>query len=138
MGRDGYSGLVVLAASLALFAATFGLERHPLVPVGPEFYPRIVLGVSAAFAVLLIVADALARRRAIAAPPPQARSNYALVLAAFGIFAGYVVALPYLGFRLATLVFLLALPVVLERPPDKRRWIVVVVVALAATIATYY
>lgn len=138
MGRDGYTGLAVLAASLALFWATLGLERHPLVPVGPGFYPRIVLAVTAAFAALLIVVDVLSRRRAPVAPAPRTRSNYALVLIAFGIFAAYVVALPYLGFRLATLAFLLAMPVALERPPDRRRWLVVAVVAVVATAATYF
>ena len=138
MGRDGYTGLAVLAASLALFGATLGLERHPLVPVGPGFYPRIVLGVTAAFAALLIVADVLLRRRAPVATAPRSTVNYALVLAAFGIFAAYVVALPYVGFRVGTFLFLMAMPVALERPPDRRRWVIVVVVAALSTVATYF
>lgn len=141
MGRDGYTGLVVLAASLALFWMTLGLERHPMVPVGPGFYPRIVLGITAALAIALIAADVLARRRRMPAPAAAAEAqsrNYRLVAAAFGVFAGYVLALPWLGFRVATLLFLLALPVVLERPGDRRRWIVVAVLAVLATAATYF
>ncbi len=140
MGRDGLTGLAVLAASLALFWATLGLERHPMVPVGPGFYPRIVLGLTALFALGLVVADLLARRRQAApaaAGGPGAR-NYPLVAAAFGVFAAYAFALPWLGFRLSTFFFLVAMPVVLERPADRRRWILIGVLALAATAVIYY
>ena len=139
MGRDGFTGLVVLAASLALFWATFGLERHPMVPVGPGFYPRIVLGITAAFALGLVVADLFARRRhAAPAAEPAERHNYPLVAAAFGVFAAYVLALPWLGFRAATFLFLLAMPVVLERPASRRRWVLVAAIAAIATAVVYF
>ena len=137
MGRDGYTGLAVLAASLALFWGTLGLERHPMVPVGPAFYPQIVLGVTAVMALVLIVSSFVVPAKAgarSASPQP----NYALVLAAFAVFLLYAVALPYLGFRLSTFLFLLAMPVVLERPADRRRWILVLGVAIAGTLATYF
>ena len=147
MGRDGFTGLAVLAASLALFRATVGLEGHPMVPVGPAFYPRIVLGVTALMAMALVVMDVWARSGArlrgrerhvapanASVPPP----NYLLVVIAFAAFTLYVVSLPYLGFRLATFLFLVAMPVVLERPTSRRRWIVVVALATVATVVAYY
>ena len=141
MSRDGYTGLVILAASLGLFWATLGLERHPMVPVGPGFYPRIVLGITGAMALLLVVLDVVAQRRrrpaAGAAPAPGARPNYGLVVAAFAIFAAYVVALPWAGFRLATFAFVVALQALLEPPRTPARWTLVVAVALATTVATY-
>jgi len=137
MGRDAITGLVVFAASLFLFWATLGLERHPLVPVGPEFYPQLVLGTTALFALMLVVSGVIARRRA-AVPAPAARANYTLVAVAFAIFAIYVIALPNLGFRLATFAFLVALPLALEPPCGVlRRWRLVFVVALAATVVIY-
>ncbi len=138
MGRDGWTGLAVLAASLALFWATLGLERHPLVPVGPAFYPRIVLGVAAAFAQGRVIADVVAHRRAPLPAGAAPRANYALVVAACGIFAAYVVALPWLGFRLATLGFLLAMPAALDPPRTGRRWVAVAVVAAVGTALTYF
>ena len=142
MGRDTLTGLVVLAASLVLFWATLGLERHPMVPVGPGFYPRIVLGITAAMGLLLVLLDVLGRRRAAAKPEPAGagtvRPNYALVVAAFAVFTAYVLALPYVGFRIATLVFLIVLQAVLEPPQGARRWVVVLAVALVATGASYY
>ncbi len=141
MGRDGITGLVVLATSLFLFWATLGLARHPLVPVGPEFYPQLVLGTTAFLALLLVVSDLIAHRRARVATPPlvfTVRANYALVVIAFAIFAIYVIALPYLGFRVATLAFLVAMPLALEAPRGvRRRWIVVFAVALVATVVIY-
>jgi putative tricarboxylic transport membrane protein len=142
VGRDAVTGLVVLATSLFLFWATLGLQRHPLVPVGPEFYPRLVLGATAFLALLLVVSDVIAHRRArvttATAVSPVTKANYALVVIAFAIFAIYVIALPYLGFRLATFAFLIALPLAFEPSRGaRRRWIVVFIVALVATVLTY-
>lgn len=139
MGRDAITGLVVFAASLFLFWATLGLERHPLVPVGPEFYPRLVLGATGFLALLLLLSDVIAHRRPSAAvASPTARANYKLVVIAFAIFAIYVIALPYLGFRGATFAFLVAMPLALEPPRGvRRRWMVVFAVALVATVAIY-
>jgi putative tricarboxylic transport membrane protein len=141
VGRDAVTGLVVLATSLFLFWATLGLQRHPLVPVGPEFYPRLVLGATALLALLLVVSDVVAHRRArvtTATAVSTAKPNYALVVIAFAIFAIYVIALPYLGFRLATFAFLIAMPLAFEPPRGAcRRWIVVFIVALVATVLTY-
>lgn len=144
MGRDAITGLAVLAASLALFWGTLGLERHPMVPVGPGFYPRIVLGISAAFALWLVIADMVSRRGrpvvpvAMGTQPERARANYTLVVVAFGIFGAYVVALPWLGFRVATPVFLLAMQAVLDRPRNARRWALLAVIAIVATVVTYF
>lgn len=139
MGRDGYTGLAVLAASLGLFWATLGLERHPMVPVGPGFYPRIVLGLTALFALGLLVADVVAhRRRAPASVAAAGEGNYPLVALAFGVFAAYALALPWLGFRISTFLFLVAMPAVLERPAAPRRWLLVVAIAVIATGVVYY
>ena len=142
MGRDGYTGLAVLAASLALFWGTLGLERHPMLPVGPGFYPRIVLAITALFALWLVGADLVGRRRQAPAAPVAARAghpaNYFLVVVAFITFAAYTLLLPWLGFRLATLAFLVALPGLLERPREPRRWALIAVVAIVATVVVYY
>ena len=141
MGRDGFTGLAVLAASLALFWGTLGLERHPMLPVGPAFYPRIVLGITALFGLALLVMDLLGRRRSIPSPAAEKSGpppNHALVALTFATFAGYTIVLPWLGFRLATLAFLVVLPCVLERPREPRRWALIAVLALVATAVVYY
>ena len=138
MGRDGYTGLVVVAASLFLFWATLGLKPHPMVPVGPGFYPRIVLGVTAALGAILVVLDILAHRRARPESPAGPRPNYLLVVIGFAIFAAYVISLPHVGFRIGTFAFLVAMQALLEPPRDLRRWLLVLVVATVGTFTVYY
>jgi hypothetical protein len=133
MSRDGITGLAVLAASLVLFGLTLELKQNPLVPIGPGFYPRIVLGITAVLAAALVVFDFLGKKQA----RKTESINYALVLAVFAIFGLYVGALPFVGFRLSTFVFVAALQAVLDFPRSKKDWIVVAVTALVTTVVTY-
>jgi hypothetical protein len=137
LGRDGLTGLVVLAASLVLFALTLDLKDNPLVPIGPGFYPRIVLGLTAVLAAALVVSDLLAARRG--RPPAKAAAghNYRLVIGVFALFGLYVAFLPYLGFRIATLAFVASLQATLEPPRGWRGWVVVAVTAIATTAIAY-
>jgi hypothetical protein len=133
MSRDRITGLAVLAASLFLFYLTLDLKTNPLVPIGPGFYPRIVLGITAVLALALIVFSFVGRR------PDEERQdlNYGLVLAVFAIFGLYVGALPLAGFRLSTFVFMAALQATLDFPKNGKGWMVVGVTALVTTVASY-
>lgn len=133
LGRDGVAGLVCLAGSLVLLALTVGLPRPALVPIGPGFYPRIVLVVTAVLSAALVVSDL--RARAGAAP---AAGGGHLVVATFAIFTGYVVLLPYLGYRLATLAFMVVLQAMLAAAAGRVRWPLVVAMAVVTTVVTYY
>ena len=57
LSRDGWAGLVVLIFSSVLFALTFNLPEMPLVPVGPGFYPRILLCFTGGLGLWLLIAD---------------------------------------------------------------------------------
>jgi hypothetical protein len=140
IGRNGWAGLVVLAFCAALYWLTLGIKGNPLVPVSPAFYPRIVLGVSAVLAVLLVVTDVLGRRSraAQARPQPAAKLNYALVTLTFAVFGVYVVALPYVGFRLATVAYVAATAALLGRPRNAQGWVKVLVLAVATAAVTYF
>ena len=134
LSRAGWTGLVALAASLVLFGLTLDLKPNPLVPIGPGFYPRIALGLSAALAAALVAFD-LFRAKTPAAG--EAAPNYFLVLAVFLIFGVYVGALPVLGFRISTFAFVAALQATLEPPRALKNWIWVGVTALVTTVLTY-
>jgi putative tricarboxylic transport membrane protein len=139
IGRDGWAGVVVLALCAILYWLTLGLKGNPLVPIGPEFYPRIVIGITAAFAALLVIADLLARGRTAPAPVrATAKPNYALVASGFAVFGVYVAALPYVGFRLATALYVAATAAVLARPRDAKGWAKVLVLAVITAAATYF
>lgn len=142
LGRDGIAGLICLAGSLWLLALTRGLPQPALVPIGPGFYPRIVLGLTALLAAILVAADVLGRlaaarrRRGEAPSPPPLVRNPRLVAVTFGVFAAYVFLLPVLGYRIATFLFVVGLQVVLD-PPRGRRWIRVLSVALLTAWVTH-
>lgn len=145
LGRDGWAGLVCLGGSLGLLALTRGLPQPALVPIGPGFYPRIVLGTTAVLSAILVVADLLAQRRTGRprrseapgpAPRPLIPSGWPLVLTTFGLFAAYVLLLPGLGYRLGTFLFVGALEAALE-PRGRRRWLLIVVVAAATAWVTH-
>jgi hypothetical protein len=83
----------------------------------------------------------VAQRRAAAAPretaeptPPRA---YGLVAASFVVVAAYIGLLPLLGFRIATVVFVAAFQLVLERPSTPRQWLLLATVAVGTSALTY-
>ena len=133
LSRDGVAGLVCLGGSLWFLALTRGLPVPALVPIGPAFYPRILLTITALLSAALVVSD-LVRRRGAARPAPV---RYGFVLLTFAIFGAYVALLPSLGYRVATFLFVGGLQATLERPRG-RRWGLVLAVALVTTLATYY
>ena len=139
MTRDGIAGLAVLAASVVLFALTLDLKDNPMVPVGPGFYPRIVLGLTAALSLGLIVADLLAHRRAplSAVTPKKEKLNYPLVVVSFGVFALYCVALPGLGFRIATFAYVVAANAVLAPPRGMKGWAGTLFLGFATAFITW-
>ena len=134
LSRDGWAGLVVLAASLVLFGLTLELKANPLVPIGPGFYPRIVLGVTALLAVLLVVADWYAAKKA----GPRVPADYAAVVLQFAVFGIYVAALPWLGFRIATFTYVAVTNALMDPPRGARQWARVAAIALASALATYF
>ncbi len=133
LGRDGIAGLVCLGGSLWFLALTRGLPHPALVPIGPAFYPRILLMITALLGAALLVSD-FVRRRGAARPAP---TRYGFVLLTFVVVGAYVAVLPSLGYRVATFLFVGALQAALERPL-RRRWGLVLAVALVTTLATYY
>ena len=137
IGRDGIAALVILAVSAVLLALTLGLRESPFVPVGPGFYPRIVLGVTALFALALLASDIAARRRGVM-PPPVGIANKGRIAALFAAFVLYLVMLPLVGFRVSTLVFVALAQAVLAPPRGARQWITLAIVAILATAATWF
>ncbi len=135
LSKDGWGGLAVFAASLFLFRLTLGLKDNPLVPIGPGFYPRIVLGITAAFAFVLVLTDLLATRPASG---PREKLNYLLVFEMFAVFGLYVGALPYAGFRISTFLYVAATNAVLDPPKNAKSWLRVLAVALITTVVVYY
>jgi len=137
LSRDGWAGLVVIAASLFLFVFTLGLKDSPLVPIGPGFYPRIVLAITAAFGLLLVVADFAAGRGRAPKAGPGVPANYAAVALHFAVFGLYAIVLPYAGFRIATFLYVMAASALMDPPRDRGQWIRVALLGFLTALATW-
>ncbi|MBE0620829.1 MAG: tripartite tricarboxylate transporter TctB family protein [Burkholderiales bacterium] len=142
MTRDGIAGLICLALSIAMLVLIRGLPQSSFVPIGPDFYPRIVLIIMAVLSVMLIASDLWRQRKhataaAAGAEPAPEKRNYRLVGITFVVFAGYVALLPLVGYRVATFLFMAALQAMMEPPRNARRWAVVLISALATTAISY-
>lgn len=141
LSRDGIGGLVVFAGSLILIGMTLGLKDSPLVPIGPGFYPRIVLGLSAVLGFAMFVNDWLDLRNAAAPATSAAREgpplNYRLVAVMFGVFALYAVSLPFVGFRIATFAYVAATNALLSPPAEPKHWARVLTLALTTAFLTH-
>ena len=138
IGRDGIAGLVLLAISLVLLVKSFQLPSLPIVPVGPGFYPSIVLSFMAAASALLVLQDLMKRAPVVADVPGAPRRNYRLVVIAFAIVGFYVLLLPLLGFRVATVLFVGSLQAALGRPRTPRQWTVLAAIALGTAMVSYF
>jgi putative tricarboxylic transport membrane protein len=138
---DTLAGLIGLAVSLTLLVQSFSLPQLALTPVGPGFYPRIVLVLMALVSAILVVQGLVASYRAPArcATGREGRPAraYGLVGSAFAIVAAYVALLPWLGFRIATALFVAAFQFAVERPMSARDWTKLLAVALGTSLITH-
>ena len=57
---------------------------------------------------------------------------------AFAIVGAYVVLLPLVGFRVATVLFVGALQAALDRPRTARQWAVLAAIALGTAVVSYF
>ena len=83
--------------------------------------------------------DLLARRAVMAHAdaPAHPQRAYGLVALSFAIVAAYIVLLPLLGYRIASVLFVAALQAALERPTTRRQWAVLAAVAIGTSAVTY-
>ena len=133
MSKDGLGGLAVLAASLVLFWLTLGLADNPLVPFGPGFYPRIVLGLTALLSLALVFSGWTSKKT----PADDKKPDYGRVVLHFAVFGVYVVALPALGFRIATFAYVAAANALMDPPGGAKGWARVALLAFLAALATW-
>lgn len=138
MRRDTAIGVGLLAFCGVLYWQAGLVSAPPFVPIGPAFYPRIIVILLAGLAVWLIVEDLLRGRAPApkAAKPAGAVPNCRKVLLGFSIFLGYVAGLSLVGYPAATFVFVLGLSWAIG-PRNARELPKLVMIAIGTTLATY-
>ena len=137
VGRDGVIGLILVALSLGLLVQSLSLPQLPLTPIGPGFYPRIVLGLLALAGAALFVQSVTANRAEVPAGGEVQSPGFWRVPLLFGIVGAYVFLLPVLGYRLATILFVLALMPAIEWPTSARAWATVISISIATSLVSH-
>ena len=122
-----------LLLALVLFAASRGLDDVAREgTLGPGFWPRLVLGGLALACLGKLAAAWRGRRSGEAAPlPPISRGRLA---AAIALILLYVLAAPFVGFALATVVFI----AVFMTLAGARSPVAIAVNALGGTVVLLY
>jgi hypothetical protein len=90
--------------------------------------------VTAVLALALVLVDLWTPRRSSEAQ----KLNYLLVVEMFAIFGLYCGALPYLGFRISTFLYVAATNALLDVPTGGKGAARVLAVALITTVVVYY
>ncbi len=111
MRRDTAIGIGLLVFCAVLYWQAGLVPVPPFIPIGPSFYPRVMLIFLAGLAVWLIAEDLFKKRASapVAKKPAGPAPNYRRVLWGFLIFLGYVVGLDLIGFVVSTFLFILGL-----------------------------
>ncbi len=105
--RDVIAGGLILGLSGILLWQSGRIPSPPLIPIGPAFYPRIILVLLACLGIALVAETLAGRPTPVprpAAREPKSRRRW-LVALCFLLFALYTAGLPWLGYRLSTTLF---------------------------------
>lgn len=108
MGRDGWIGLGLLVFSGWLYSSLRNIPSNPLVPLGPDFYPRFLLLLIIVLSLALMIQDAWPGQRDEKRNyrgPNFFIKKYRPTLLCFLSFTAYILLLPVLGFLLSTILF---------------------------------
>lgn len=118
--------------------ADWSHPHPPFVPIGPAFYPRVLLVLLAGLAVWLFVEEIHRGRKPSLGPkkPGGPPLNYRRVLLGFSVFLAYVASLNIIGYITSTFLFILGLSWSIG-PRDRRRLPKLVAVAFGTALVIY-
>lgn len=131
------ANLIFNAALAALFVGLFvqagDLPSSMWEPLGAGSFPRLILGALVIFNLAIVVQSALALRQADPATRVGAGRWFVqrrLAFATLAAFCVYALLMPWIGFALASLLFLLAVQVILGARRGRRLLIACLVAAV--------
>lgn len=105
MHRDAAVGGLLALLSLFLLWQTRQIPHPPLIPIGPAFYPRVVLSIFFVLSLLLLISGLRAPRQERQWEWRAWLTRYRLILSSFLLFGLYALAMPVLGFLISTALF---------------------------------
>lgn len=115
MRRDAVVGGLLTLLSVFLLWQTREIPHPPLIPIGPAFYPRVILSIFLLLSLGLLVSGLRSPRAARTWEWRASFLRYRVILGSFFLFGLYVLALPVLGYLLSTALFVAAMQWLLGR-----------------------
>ena len=134
---DVLLGLTAIGIGVVAYAGTLSLPDPVYEPIGPAAFPRTVAILTGAMGLAILVR---ALRRAAEPPARQldgGRMGLVLLMAVLTVAYAAAMTVGLLGFRTATVLYMLALGVALFGP-HPRKLAAVTVIALVVGIGTHY
>ncbi|SDM07608.1 Tripartite tricarboxylate transporter TctB family protein [Franzmannia pantelleriensis] len=125
--------LALLGIAVMMFVHAGGLPSSAWEPIGSGSFPRLMLALLALLSVLMIIKEAAKLRHTSALPSGSVGDwvwRHRLAFGVLGLFTLYAIAMPLVGFRWATLPFVLACQVLLGARRPRQ-------LAIAAAIALF-
>jgi len=111
---DFYFSLVLLAGLAIFYQQSFLITKLTFDGLGAAFFPRIVILLTAFLTLLLLMKSvdftgaAVIEAKAVKAPkPPKEEKDVVLKWTFVGLFLVYIIILPWVGYVVATLAFLI-------------------------------
>jgi len=144
MGRDAVIGLIVVVMSVLLLFNTIGIPTPPIVPLGPAFYPRMLLALLLVMGMILFILDIFKRKPSGKRKGDKEKAlkdegwliKYKKVIWGFTVFGLYILFIPIIGFYSSTAVVLVILQAILGyRGP--RQLPLFLIVSIITTVCIY-
>lgn len=146
--KDFSTGILFVAFGIALFLSALTIPAGGQLSMGGDFMPKVM-------SVLLILCGAAYAGKALFSKPEPAagegkplgpsaeqkaekRHEWILFLLEFGLLALYLLLLKPVGFLIMTTIYIFLQMWLITPSSEKRRPIVMVIVAVAATLLTYF
>jgi putative tricarboxylic transport membrane protein len=139
MRSDVYTGAFTCVVSICMFYIASKLPEGMFGTLGAGFFPKIIFGTLAVCSCVLMVKAFIvhfAKNKTKTKTVPFPFGKYKIVLIAFVLFFLYVLGLSYLGFVIASMLFLPGLMWTLG-PKTKASLVPIVLTSTGITAVTY-
>lgn len=144
MGRDAVIGLIIVVMSILLLFNTMGIPTPPIVPLGPAFYPRILLGLLLIMGMILFILGILKGRSSGDKKSEKKKVlederwliRYKKIIWGFVVFGLYILFIPIIGFYVSTAIVLVILQGILGYR-ELKQFSIFFMISIITTVCIY-
>lgn len=105
MTKDRIAGLGLLVFCLFFYFQSTFIDVKELTTISAAFFPRLLLGLIATFAVVMLI-QSFTKKGKKAKGPQEKNQKEGITWLIFALFAVYIYILPFVGFIIASFLFI--------------------------------